>query len=201
MEKKENGDPRWDMCYFTLNENIGRLNAYLTLPDNVRKFGINIQINGTSDFSGILKVRNIKVTRMTDNSLIVNGSITSNKITTDNIAGTNGWINLRSGLFDYGNGKLKWDGKSLTVAGSGTFAGEITAKSGKIGKYRISSDYLITGSGSTCTEWVEIKHFGQVVMTVIMRRFMLVMMVVYMLLKRIFRELLTLRMVVLGDGR
>ena len=149
--KKENGDPRWDMCYFTLNENIGRLNAYLTLPDNVRKFGINIQINGTSDFSGILKVRNIKVTRMTDNSLIVNGSITSNKITTDNIAGTNGWINLRSGLFDYGNGKLKWDGKSLTVAGSGTFAGEITAKSGKIGKYRISSDYLITGSGSTCT--------------------------------------------------
>lgn len=150
-EKKENGDPRWDMRYFTLNENIGRLNAYLTLPDNVRKFGINIQINGTSDFSGILKVRNIKVTRMTDNSLIVNGSITSNKITTDNITGSNGWINLRSGLFDYGSGKLKWDGKTLTVAGSGTFAGEITAKSGKIGKYAITDSYLITGNNSTCT--------------------------------------------------
>lgn len=149
--KKENGDPRWDMCYFSLNENIGRLNTCLTLPDNVRKFGINIQINGTSDFSGILKVRNIKVTRMTDNSLIVNGSITSNKITTDNIAGTNGWINLRSGLFDYGSGKLKWDGKTLTVAGSGTFAGEITAKSGKIGKYTITDSYLITGNNSTCT--------------------------------------------------
>lgn len=143
--KKENGDHCWDMCYFTLNENIGRLNTYLTLPDNVRKFGINIQINGTSDFSGILKVRNIKVTRMTDNSLIVNGSITSNKITTDNIAGTNGWINLRSGLFDYGNGKLKWDGKSLTVAGSGTFAGEITAKSGKIGKFDLDNLALVTG--------------------------------------------------------
>lgn len=150
-EKKENGDPRSDMRYFTLNENIGRLNAYLTLPDNVRKFGINIQINGTSDFSGILKVRNIKVTRMTDNSLIVNGSITSNKITTDNITGSNGWINLRSGLFDYGSGKLKWDGKTLTVAGSGTFAGEITAKSGKIGKYAITDSYLITGNNSTCT--------------------------------------------------
>lgn len=149
--KKENGDPRWDMCYFSLNENIGRLNTCLTLPDNVRKFGINIQINGTSDFSGILKVRNIKVTRMTDNSLIVNGSITSNKITTDNIAGTNGWINLRSGLFDYGSGKLKWDGKTLTVAGSGTFAGEITSKSGKIGKYTITDSYLITGNNSTCT--------------------------------------------------
>lgn len=149
--KKENGDNYWLISYFSLAENNGKLNAYVTLDKAVRKFGINIQINGTSDFSGILKVRNIKVTRMTDNSLIVNGSITSNKITTDNIAGTNGWINLRSGLFDYGNGKLKWDGKSLTVAGSGSFAGEITAKSGKIGKYRISSDYLITGSGSTCT--------------------------------------------------
>lgn len=149
--KKENGDAYWDIPSFTLNENIGRLNTYLTLPDNVRKFGINILINGTSDFSGILKVRNIKVTRMTDNSLIVNGSITSNKITTDNITGSNGWINLRSGLFDYGNGKLKWDGKSLTVAGSGTFAGEITAKSGKIGKYAITDSYLITGNNSTCT--------------------------------------------------
>ena len=149
--KKENGDAYWDIPSFTLNENIGRLNTYLTLPDNVRKFGINILINGTSDFSGILKVRNIKVTRMTDNSLIVNGSITSNKITTDNITGTNGWINLRSGLFDYGNGKLKWDGKTLTVAGSGTFAGEITAKSGKIGKYTITDSYLITGNNSICT--------------------------------------------------
>lgn len=149
--KKENGDAYWDIPSFALNENIGRLNTYLTLPDNVRKFGINILINGTSDFSGILKVRNIKVTRMTDNSLIVNGSITSNKITTDNIAGTNGWINLRSGLFDYGSGKLKWDGKTLTVAGSGTFAGEITAKSGKIGKYAITDSYLITGNNSTCT--------------------------------------------------
>lgn len=149
--KKENGDAYWGVPSFALNENIGRLNTYLTLPDNVRKFGINILINGTSDFSGILKVRNIKVTRMTDNSLIVNGSITSNKITTDNITGTNGWINLRSGLFDYGNGKLKWDGKTLTVAGSGTFAGEITSKSGKIGKYTITDSYLITGNNSTCT--------------------------------------------------
>lgn len=149
--KKENGDAYWLISYFSLAENNGKLNTYVTLDNAVRKFGINIQINGTSDFSGILKVRNIKVTRMTDNSLIVNGSITSNKITTDNITGTNGWINLRSGLFDYGNGKLKWDGKTLTVAGSGTFAGEITAKFGKIGKYTITDSYLITGNNSTCT--------------------------------------------------
>lgn len=86
-----------------------------------------------------------------DGGNIYAGTVTADKITTNNISGTNGWINLRSGLFDYGNGKLKWDGKSLSIAGNGKFAGEITATSGKIGKYRISSDYLITGSGSTCT--------------------------------------------------
>ena len=149
--KKENNDNYWLISYVPLNENNGKLNTYVTLADNVKKFGVNIQINGNSEFSGILKVRNIKITRMTDNSLIVNGSITTNKITTDNITGTNGWINLRSGLFDYGNGKLKWDGKTLAIAGSGTFAGEITAKSGKIGKYTITDNWLITGTGSTCT--------------------------------------------------
>lgn len=85
-----------------------------------------------------------------DGGNIYAGTVTADKITTNNISGTNGWINLRSGLFDYGNGKLKWDGKSLSIAGNGKFAGEITATSGKIGKYRIN-DYLITGSGSTCT--------------------------------------------------
>lgn len=36
-------------------------------------------------------------------------------------------------------------------ASNATIAGNITATSGKIGKYRISSSYLITGSGSSCT--------------------------------------------------
>lgn len=86
-----------------------------------------------------------------DGGNIYAGTVTADKITANNISGTNGWINLRSGLFDYGNGKLKWDGTSLSITGNGKFAGEITATSGKIGKYRISSSYLITGSGSTCT--------------------------------------------------
>lgn len=85
-----------------------------------------------------------------DGGNIYAGTVTADKITTNNISGTNGWINLRSGLFDYGNGKLKWDGTSLSIAGSGTFAGEITATSGKIGKYTIDN-YLSTGSGYTCT--------------------------------------------------
>lgn len=85
-----------------------------------------------------------------DGGNIYAGTVTADKITTNNISGTNGWINLRSGLFDYGNGKLKWDGTSLSITGNGKFAGEITATSGKIGKYTIDN-YLITGSGSTCT--------------------------------------------------
>lgn len=86
-----------------------------------------------------------------DGGNIYAGTVTADKITANNISGTNGWINLRSGLFDYGNGKLKWDGKSLSIAGNGKFAGEITATSGKIGKYNITNNYLISGSGSTCT--------------------------------------------------
>ncbi len=85
-----------------------------------------------------------------DGGNIYAGTVTADKITANNISGTNGWINLRSGLFDYGNGKLKWDGTSLSITGNGKFAGEITATSGKIGKYTIDN-YLITGSGSTCT--------------------------------------------------
>lgn len=86
-----------------------------------------------------------------DGGNIYAGTVTADKITANNISGTNGWINLRSGLFDYGNGKLKWDGTSLSITGNGKFAGEITARSGRVGKYNITNNYLISGSGSTCT--------------------------------------------------
>lgn len=83
-----------------------------------------------------------------DGGNIYAGTVTADKITTNNISGTNGWINLRSGLFDYGNGKLKWDGTSLSIAGNGKFAGEITATSGKIGGWNIISDSIYV-SGKT----------------------------------------------------
>lgn len=148
------GNSVWYIPYGATSDAAGTVktvSTQITLGTNVRSFSVFIQCAGFGQFSGTLKIRNISVRRMADEALIVNGSITADKITTNNISGTNGWINLRSGLFDYGNGKLKWDGTSLSIAGNGKFAGEITATSGKIGKYRISSDYLITGSGSTCT--------------------------------------------------
>lgn len=152
--KDTEGNSVWYIPYGATSDAAGTVktvSTQITLGTDVRSFSVFIQCAGNAPFSGTLKIRNISVRRMTDEALIVNGSITADKITTNNISGTNGWINLRSGLFDYGNGKLKWDGKTLTVAGSGTFAGEITAKSGKIGKYTITDSCLITGNNSTCT--------------------------------------------------
>lgn len=152
--KDTEGNSVWYIPYGATSDAAGTVktvSTQITLGTDVRSFSVFIQCAGFGQFSGTLKIRNISVRRMADEALIVNGSITADKITANNISGTNGWINLRSGLFDYGNGKLKWDGTSLSITGNGKFAGEITATSGKIGKYRISSDYLITGSGSTCT--------------------------------------------------
>ena len=108
-------------------------------------------------------------------------SITAEKIMVDALKSRNyvtgesgSFLNLEDGSFD--SKYLKWDnaGKVIVnditvVDGSinvndkfivnndgiatlqgATVVGNITAESGKIGKYRID-DYLITGSGSTCT--------------------------------------------------
>ena len=53
---------------------------------------------------------------------IVAGAITAQKITTENLVGTGGWINLRNGTFAYSNpltGEgISWDGSHLTITGS-----------------------------------------------------------------------------------
>lgn len=76
---------------------------------------------------------------------IAGGSITADKIATDAIKSrgyvansTGSFLNLKDGSFD--SKYLKWDA-----------SGNITAKGGTIGKYKITDQWLITGSGSTCT--------------------------------------------------
>lgn len=56
----------------------------------------------------ILEYRTVEADRLVANS------ITSHEITTENIIGTAGWINLHEGTFNYGN-VLVWDGVELTV--------------------------------------------------------------------------------------
>lgn len=80
-----------------------------------------------------------------DGGKIYTGSITADKIATDAIRSKNyvanstgSFLNLKDGSFD--SKYLKWDA-----------SGNITAKGGTIGKYKITDQWLITGSGSTCT--------------------------------------------------
>lgn len=80
-----------------------------------------------------------------DGGKIYTGSITADKIATDAIRSKNyvanstgSFLNLKYGSFD--SKYLKWDA-----------SGNITAKGGTIGKYKITDQWLITGSGSTCT--------------------------------------------------
>lgn len=50
---------------------------------------------------------------------IVAGAVTAQKITTSNIVGTGGWINLRNGTFNYNNATsgqgISWDGTNLSI--------------------------------------------------------------------------------------
>lgn len=94
---------------------IQKVSATVTLDNNVRNFSTFIQCDGSGTFTGTLKIRNISVRRMTDNSLIVDGSITLDKISANNIEGNNGWINLKKGTFNYGNGKFTWDGENAKI--------------------------------------------------------------------------------------
>ena len=53
---------------------------------------------------------------------LVAHSITASEITTQNLVGTGGWINLASGTFSYGNPTtgqgITWDGSTLNIQGS-----------------------------------------------------------------------------------
>ena len=64
-------------------------------------------------------------------------------ILTNSISGTNGWINLALGTFDYGNGRLVWDGTNLSASGV------INADEGYIGGWAITDEALRAQSDTT----------------------------------------------------
>lgn len=140
-----------------------------TLPADTRFFKVVLQTNGQGNtFSGTLKIRNPQVRKATTGKLIVDGSITADKIaanaiTADKIAtdaikshnyissgGTQGsFLNLKDGSFTAPN--LSWDLNGNLIAKNANLSGQITATKGSIGKYKITDQWLITGSGSTAT--------------------------------------------------
>jgi len=62
---------------------------------------------------------------------IVAGAVTAEKITTENIVGSGGWINLRNGTFQYVNAQsgdgIAWDGTNLTI-NSASFVSNVSNK-------------------------------------------------------------------------
>lgn len=77
--------------------------------------------NITSVNADTITTGTLNVDRLAANSLTVD------KFTTDNMVGTNGWINFHNGTFNYGKGNLVWDGAELSVNGT------VTATAGDIG--------------------------------------------------------------------
>lgn len=129
----------------------------ITTSTATKQFRVFLQSNGYY-FEGTTKIRNLSVRRMYGGTLIVDGSITADKIATDAIksrnyisfGGTQGsFLNLSDGSFQSPN--LSWDSNGNLIAKNANLSGEITAKDGTIGKYKITDQWLITGSGSTCT--------------------------------------------------
>ena len=109
------------------------------------------------DKKTIIDGGSIKADTITGNKIMA-GSITADKIATDAIksrnyissGGTQGsFLNLGDGSFTSPN--LSWDSNGNLIAKNANLSGEITATNGSIGKYKITDQWLITGSGSTAT--------------------------------------------------
>ena len=58
----------------------GTVNYTITIPSTAREFAVFVQIDGWPTFSGILRVRNVLVNKMSSGELIVDGAITAAKI-------------------------------------------------------------------------------------------------------------------------
>jgi len=116
-------------------------------------------IGGCSITKGVLKVASGNITSVNADNItsgtlsadrIGANSVTVSKITTENLVGTNGWINLNKGTFNYGKGALVWDGSNLSMKG------KIQATSGNIAGWDIlelgfskNLKQLYSGSGGT----------------------------------------------------
>lgn len=145
---------------------ITHISVVETLPADTRFFKVGLQTNGRGNtFSGTLKIRNPQVRKATTGKLIVDGSITADKIaanaiTADKIAtdaikshnyissgGTQGsFLNLKDGSFTAPN--LSWDLNGNLIAKNANLSGEITATNGSIAGWTIISNKMYTtGSG------------------------------------------------------
>lgn len=124
-----------------------------TLPADARFFKVVLQTSGQRNtFSGTLKIRNPQVRKATTGKLIVDGSITADKIATDAIksrnyissGGTQGsFLNLSDGSFTSPN--LSWDSNGNLIASNANLSGLINATKGTVGGWNIATNGLYSG--------------------------------------------------------
>ena len=112
------------------------------------------KIGGCSITDGVLKVTSGNITSVNASNItsgtlsadrIGANSITVGKITTENLVGTNGWINLNKGTFNYGSGKLVWNGSTLSMNGT-IKTTDITATGGTIAGFNVTGNHLAIGN-------------------------------------------------------
>lgn len=146
---------------------VTHVKTTITTSTATKQFRIFLQSNGYY-FEGTTKIRNLSVRRMYGGTLIVDGSITADKIATDAIksrnyissGGTQGsFLNLSDGSFTSPN--LSWDSNGNLIAKNANLSGQITATKGSIGGWSVDNysiyttydaDQNIFGSGISGTK-------------------------------------------------
>ena len=130
---------------------VTHVKTTITTSTATKQFRIFLQSNGYY-FEGTTKIRNLSVRRMYGGTLIVDGSITADKIATDAIksrnyissGGTQGsFLNLSDGSFTSPN--LSWDSNGNLIASNANLSGLINATKGTVGGWNIATNGLYSG--------------------------------------------------------
>lgn len=131
---------------------VTHMSQQLTMPSGTRFFYVVLQIEGFQPFTGTLKIRNLSVRKAVTGAVIVDGSITADKIATDAIksrnyissGGTQGsFLNLSDGSFQSPN--LSWDANGNLIAKNANLSGLINATKGTVGGWNIATNGLYSG--------------------------------------------------------
>ena len=132
--KEKTGANKWyivSCTSFTSGANTSYTGT-VTLDSSIVSFGVYVQINGYPPFTGQLLIRNIKVNKMANGELIVDGAITANKIASGTITSNE----IKAGTIT--SDKIA----SRTITADRIAAGVLTAneiKTGTITSDRIAS--------------------------------------------------------------
>lgn len=130
---------------------VTHVKTTITTSTATKQFRIFLQSNGYY-FEGTTKIRNLSVRRMYGGTLIVDGSITADKIATDAIKSRNyissggaqgSFLNLSDGSFQSPN--LSWDANGNLIASNANLSGLINATKGTVGGWNIATNGLYSG--------------------------------------------------------